>query len=263
MNYLLDRKKKRRKIFNFFIIIILVFLVVYFNKNIWTTLSGTAHILFRPVASIGISIGEKFSNLGANFNSKRTLSLENERLTDRLNELESEISNYTTVINENEKLKEILSRKKENVELILAGILSKPNISPYDTLIVDAGEREGVQEGNTVFAHGNIPIGKVSNVYSRTSKVVLFSSPGEKTEVVLVGKNTFMQVIGRGGGNFEMILPRDFVVEQGTEIHLPGITPYVLGTVASIISDPRDAFQKALLISPVNIQELKFVQIAK
>ena len=58
-----------------------------------------------------------------------------------------------------------------------------------------------------------------------------------------------------------MILPRDFVLEKGTEVVLPGITPYVIGIVQTIISDPRDSFQKALLSSPVNIQEIKFVEV--
>jgi len=56
-------------------------------------------------------------------------------------------------------------------------------------------------------------------------------------------------------------LPRDFVLEKRTEIILPGITPYIVGIVETIISDPRDSFQKALLVSPVNIQELKFVEV--
>jgi len=42
---------------------------------------------------------------------------------------------------------------------------------------------------------------------------------------------------------------------------LPGITPYTLGIVQTILSDPRDSFQKALLVSPVNIFELKFVEV--
>ena len=70
-------------------------------------------------------------------------------------------------------------------------------------------------------------------------------------------------MIGRGGGNFEMILPRDFILEKGTEVVLPVITPYTLGIVQTILSDPRDSFQKALLASPVNIFELKFVEVEK
>jgi len=141
--------------------------------------------------------------------------------------------------------------------------LTKPDQSIYGTLIVDAGINQGIKVGSTVFALGNIPIGRVAEVNANSSKIILFSNPGEKTEVVIPGKDVFMQVIGRGGGNFEMALPRDFVLEKGAEAHLPGITPYLLGYVEPIISDPRDSFQKALLVSPVSVQELEFVQIEK
>ena len=49
--------------------------------------------------------------------------------------------------------------------------------------------------------------------------------------------------------------------EKGDEVVLPGITPYVLGIMETTISDPRDPFAKTLLTSPVNIQELKFVEV--
>ncbi|MFZ3016057.1 MAG: rod shape-determining protein MreC, partial [Minisyncoccia bacterium] len=168
--------------------------------------------------------------------------------------------NYNSVLDENIKIKEIMGRMKAG-QMTLAGILSKPNQSPYDTLIIDTGEKEGVLVGQRVFAFGNIPIGRITDVFPSSSKVVLYSNPGEKTDVVVSGKDIYLQAIGRGGGNFEMTLPRDFVLDLGTEIILPGITPYVLGTVATIISDPRDSFQKALLVSPVNIQEIKFVEV--
>ncbi len=58
-----------------------------------------------------------------------------------------------------------------------------------------------------------------------------------------------------------MIMPQDFTLVKGDQVVLPGIVPYVLGIVETIISDPRDPFVKALLVSPVNIQELKFVQV--
>jgi len=194
------------------------------------------------------------------------------------------------------KIKEILGRKGEKTNMILASFLSKPNQSLYDTFIIDVGAKDGILVGQRVFALGNVPIGRVVEVNPNTAKVILYSNPGEKTEVVISSKqilptsgsdgsttpsasntttseggpaspsqggDAFMQVTGRGGGNFEMVLPRDFVLEKGAEAVLPGITPLVLGTVQTIISDPRDSFQKALLLSPVNIFEIKFVEVEK
>ncbi len=208
-------------------------------------------------------MNRELSYLGTYFSSKGSLFAENQDLKLRLSEEESKMSNYNTILAENSRLKDVLGRKTEKKNMILAGILSKPDKSAYDTFILDAGSNNGISLGNIVFAFGNVPLGKVSEVSAFSSKVVLFSSPGEKTEVVIGDKGTFMQIVGRGGGNFEMILPRDFSLEKGTEAVLPGITPYTIGIVETIISDPRDAFQKVILASPVNIFELKFVEVEK
>lgn len=263
MSYLLDKKIKRNKLFKYSIFVVILFFLIYFRAGVFRGLSYVSSVIFRPVQILGNNISGSLSNTSAYFYSKNSLLSENENLKAKLNEQEARMSNYNSILDENLKIKETLGRKNERTNLILAGILSKPNKSPYDTLIVDIGAKSGLVSGQKVFALGNVPIGRIAEVYLNTSKIILYSSPGEKTEVVVSGKDTFMQIVGRGGGNFEMILPRDFILEKGTEIILPGITPYTIGIVQTIISDPRDSFQKALLSSPVNIQELKFVGVER
>ena len=263
MSYLLDKKIRRSKFLKYALFAALALFLFYFRAGIWNGLSRFSAFVFRPVFVLGNSAGEKMSELGAYFYSKNSLSLENEDLKTRLLAQEAQIANYNSLADENTKLKEILARKPEKADFLLSAVLSKPDKSPYDTLIIDAGSNLGVKLGAKVFALGNIPIGYVAGVYQNTSRVILFSNPGESTEVAVGGKDTFMELLGRGGGNFEMILPRDFTIEAGTEVSLPGINPFVVATVKSIISDPRDAYQKALLISPVNVFELKFVEIEK
>ena len=224
-------------------------------------LSYLSHAVFRPVWAGGNKLWGQFSALQIYFNSKGNLLEENEALKRKLDIQNALLAGYDVFLDENNNLKNILGRKQDGMNLVLAGILSKPNQSPYDILVIDAGEKEGLGKGNLVFAEGNIPIGRITEVFPGTSKVTLFSTSKEKTEVVISGRDVFMQVTGRGGGNFEMILPRDFKIEIGTEVVLPGISSYVVARVETIISDPRDAFAKALLVSPVNIFELKFVQV--
>ncbi|MFA6273980.1 MAG: rod shape-determining protein MreC [Candidatus Paceibacterota bacterium] len=275
MSYLLDRKLKRKKTSRIILIIFILLFLIYFRASIFNGLSYVAHLIFRPILIIGNNIGGKISDTGSTLRSKKSLIAENENLKNQILQSEADRANYSVVVDENLKLKEILERSGTK-EMILSAILSKPNQSLYDTLIIDVGENQGILVSQRIFALGNIPIGRIAEVYANSSKVILYSNPGEKTEVVIAGKparnadgiataggDAFMQVIGRGGGNFEMILPRDFVLENETEVHLPGITPYILGVVKTIISDPRDSFQKALLVSPINIQELKFVEVEK
>jgi cell shape-determining protein MreC len=263
MNYLLDKKIKKRKIYKITLGILALFLILYFHVSIFDGLSSSFSVIFRPVLVLGRNIIGEISNVSAIFHDRRSLMLENQDLESQITESQADRANYASVLDENIQMKEILGRKVPNDQLILAGILNKPNQSLYDTLLIDAGTAEGVVIGQRVFALGNVPIGYISEADMDSSKVILYSNPGEKTEAVISSQNVFMQTVGRGGGNFEMILPRDFVLTVGTEIDLPGVTPYILGTVQSILSDPRDAFQKALIASPINIQQQKFVEVEK
>jgi cell shape-determining protein MreC len=266
MNYRQDKKNKRKKIaMRAFVIAFFVAIIFYFRVPIFNGLSYATHGVFKPVVVFGNNLGHKFSSIGSAISFKKLIIAENKDLKTQLGETVAKTANYNSILEENVKLKEILNRKPWNANLILGNILSKKNQSIYSSVLIDLGMNQGVFIGQKVLAWGNIPIGKIAETEANSSKVVLYSSPGEKTEAIISGSamSSFVEVVGRGGGNFEIILPRDFVLAEGTEIVLPGAYPYLLGTVKTIISDPRDAFQKALIVSPVNVQELKFVQVER
>lgn len=261
MNYLLDKKLRQRKFLKLSLALPALIILIYFHAGIFRGLSSLSHAVFRPIFIFGNNTGGKFSSIGSFFSSRKSLTLANEQLKSELDATSAKLANYNSLLDDNNQLKEILGRKKDSAPRVLAGILSKPNQSPYDTLVIDVGDSNGVKKGDTVFALGNIPIGHVEMVYGSSSKIILFSSPGYKTDVIVPGKNIFAEAIGRGGGNFEILLPRDVSLERGAEITLPGINSYVVGIMEAVISDPRDSFQRALLVSPVNIQEIKFVEV--
>jgi cell shape-determining protein MreC len=282
MSYLLDKKSQRKKFFKIALGAVLLIFLFYFRFRIFNGLSFASQIVFRPVLVAGNNIEEKMKSFGAYFVSKNYLYNQNQKLQAEVDFNNARNANYDSIVADNASLKEILNRlptgqagQDPKANIILSAILAKPNQSPYDTLLIDAGAEEGIKVGNTAFALGNIPIGRVDVVYDNSAKVVLFSNPGETTEAVFssvsggqAGQNLpasrqgiFIQLVGRGGGNFEIDLPKDFTMQKGDQAILPGINPYVLAIAQTIISDPRDPFNKALLTSPVNIQELKFVEV--
>ncbi|MEO5635144.1 MAG: rod shape-determining protein MreC [Candidatus Paceibacterota bacterium] len=263
MSYLQDKKDKRKKFYYIFSFLVILFVLFYFRNGVFKNLSYLSHTVSHPFLVAGNNIGEKFGSIGSFFASKSKLTKENQDLKSKLSDAEAQMVNYSSLLAENTKLRDTLGRKDEKQDFILSAILAKPNQSPYDTLIIDGGTNKVIKTGQAVFASGNVPIGKISDVFSDSSKVILFSNSGEKTQVVLSGKDVFLDLVGRGGGNFEMIIPRDLSLVKGDQVVLPGIIPHVVATVATVISDPRDPFIKALLISPINIQELKFVEIGK
>ncbi len=227
MSYLLDKNKKIQKYKKISAIIFVAVLLFYFRAGVYRGLSVALHTILKPVLVAGSSVGNGFSNFGVNFHSKKTLLAENENLKTQIAESIADRANYASVVDENIKLKEILGRKPEKMNVVLAGILSRPNQSLYDTLLIDAGSNQGIQVGNIVFAIGNVPIGKIVQVYASSANVILFSNPGEKTDIIIslghsltseASKDIPMQAVGRGGGNFELNIPRDLVVDPTAEI---------------------------------------------
>ena len=255
-------KKNKRRLYKILLIIVVIFLLFYLSTWIFKGFSKASHSVFRPVSVVGSRISDRFKNMSYVWTSKAKLLQENEDLKSRKAEVEARIANYESVIDENIKLKEILRREDLSRDLVLAVILSKPNRSPYDTLILDVGVSHGIKVDDVVFAYGDIPIGKVVEVFNNSSKVILFSTSGELTNALISGTDTYFDLRGRGGGNFEMVLPRDFELEVDTDVLLPDINPLVVAKVQAIISDPRDPYKKALLSSPVNIQSLRLVQVS-
>ncbi len=261
MSYLLDKKIKQKKFSKIVLGIIVLLVLFFFRTGIFNSFSSITQVIFRPVLVAGNNIGGKFKSLGIYFVSKNSLYAENQDLRTKLDFNEARMTNYDSVVADANSLKEILGRKSTKIDMVLAGILERPNQSAYDTLLIDAGTEQGIKTGDTVFAKGNIPIGRVADIFSNSSKVILFSSAGEKTMAIVSGKDMTLELIGRGGGNFEMILPKDFTLQPREQVTLPGINAFVVAIAETMIFDPRDSFNKALLTSPVNVQQLKFVEI--
>ena len=243
--------------------VFVILILFYFRSSIGDAVSSFTQRFLRPVFILGNNISLRMDNISSNFASKKSLNIENQNLKDIKASLESELTNYKTLEEENISLKEILGRVSVNEDFILGTILAKPFTTLFDTLFIDIGSEQGLEIGDLVFAYGNIPIGKISNTEKNTSTVTLFTNAGEKTSGIISSQNIYIDLVGRGGNNFEIILPRDLILTKGEDIVLSGIHPYVLAKVEGIISDDRESYQKALLISPVNIQELKFVQVRK
>ena len=157
----------------------------------------------------------------------------------------------------------MLGRTDKQATLMLAVIIAKPNRSPYDTLVLDVGENDGVHIGANVYADNAVLIGRITDVTSNSSKVKLFSTSGETTTVRLDNTNADVDIMGFGGGDFELSAPRDMAIPDGTQAFIPGLHPELVAIVEKSIADTRDPTQKILLTSPINMQALRYVEIEK
>jgi cell shape-determining protein MreC len=162
--------------------------------------------------------------------------------------------------NENAELKSLMERTSLSKPL-LATVLKKPPFSAYDSFILDVGESGGVKMGQTVYALGDIPIGRIGEVFAGTSRVLLYSSAGEQFDVLIGPSNIETQAVGKGGGHFEVSLPRDTKIVPGDKVHIPSLGNSFVGTVEGLASEPSEPFAKILFRQPFNLYEQRWVII--
>ncbi len=263
MYQLRDKKKYRRKINLIEKIAIGIIILLLFVLGVVHFLGGTFHFIGLPIWKAEESINNTLNSNDYLLRTKASVFAENESLKNKLIEQSGAMTDYQLLKSENEQLKSLIGRIPQKHTFTLATVLIKPNRSPYDTLIIDIGEDVGLKGGEQVFGNGETPIGEISQVYKNTSLVFLYSNPGQKTEAVISGSNAPVELIGRGGGNFEMTVPTDLIVDNGTNVILPSIESRIVAVVESNLANQTDAVKKIILRSPINIFELKWVEVRR
>ena len=252
--------KRRRLIKNcifLFVFLLLAALGIYSFSN------PALHFIGRPIWKTKNVVTNSIENVGYVVRTKSSVYKENENLLKENSDLKISMIDYKILKDENVSLKESLGRVEQGRDMVLSNILTKPNHSPYDTIIIDVGHNVGINVGNQVYSNVTVPVGEVSAVYNNTSLVTLYSNPGKSTEALIEGANTTIELIGRGGGNFEVTVPIDIAFDKGISVLLPGIKPEIVATMQDVISLPNDPMKKILLSSPVNVQDLKWVFVKR
>lgn len=236
----------------------LIVILFFASESARAVLHAAAAPLWRGGQWVGASAEGFFEN----FRSKGQLAAENQHLTQELSELSVRLLDRNELYEENLRLKEMQGRDA-SVNAVLSAVLARPPKSPYDTLVLDAGEREGVSAGDFVAASETLIIGVIERVTPRTSIVRLFSAPGEKTEVLLGQRGPAVEALGRGAGNFEARVPVGISINLGMSVFIPTVTPHVFAVVEHVEFNPSDSSRTVFFRSPVNPFELRFVSILR
>lgn len=240
----------------------LVVLVFFSGKTFFNTASSLFIPIANPFLHFGASIHTGINNLLPFLKTNGALIEENKTLKEALSDANGKLLTYNLLADENKALKESFHRGTVSAPL-LASILARPSRSPYDTLILDVGLRDGVVMGDTVNAFETVAIGTITEVSTRLSKVTLFSAPGEKTNVRLEGAHVSVEIIGQGGGMFLFTLPREIAIMRGEMLILPGINQRVVGVVTKIEVPQNNPFQVVTAKLPINIFEIERVFISQ
>ena len=214
---------------------------------------------FAPLWRTENVVVSSAGGLSDTLSSKDTLIAELQALRQKMAQADILVRRFRILEEENVELKRLLGRQLYS-SAVLAAVLGRPAITPYDTLIIDVGEST-VAVGDRVVVEGSIVLGTISEVHAKTAQVLLFSAPGVETQVLVGPERVPVTARGQGGGSFVAEFPREAHIEEGYTIVLPGINPYLFATVASTEVSPSDAFVTVRFNNPINFQALTWVQV--
>jgi cell shape-determining protein MreC len=185
--------------------------------SVGTMLSGAVDFSTKGFKNSAIVANERDNLVTEN----STLQEQNRTLTARVQDLQN-----------------LLGSRTEGSSAILASVLARPPVAPYDVLIVDQGTASRVSLGATAFGPGGTPIGTVASVTKNTARITLYSNPGLETAAWAGEARVPITLRGTGSGGFEATLPKTAGVTVGQGIYVASTGAVPVGTVARVNSDP-------------------------
>ncbi|MFA6006859.1 MAG: rod shape-determining protein MreC [Candidatus Paceibacterota bacterium] len=231
--------------------------------------------LVSPFTYAGQFIVRSVDSLSVGLKSKENLMTENEALRTDI-ELSRERLSYLSVLtSENNELKNLLSRRKDTVfssttpwtlcaptaNSIGALVLLSPERSYYASMLIDVGSTDGISRGDKVYSFGDIVLGSVSDVYTSSSRVILYSAAKVTTSVFLGEEHVSVNIQGDGDGTFIASLPKNIKINVLDEATLPTEKPTLVARVEQVKKTEDAPFETIYLKSPVNLHTLKWVYV--
>ena len=239
---------------------ILILLGIFILGSIIFAFLGSSIIkIISPVWRSENVVSKTLGDWVSFFNTQGSLVKENAALKDKVFLLEAEVINHSNETIQKDELLRLLGRTEE-VGGIIAPVLVRPPKTPYDILVIDIG-KGNVSIGQEVRSIEGYSIGKIFEVSDRVARVKLFSSNGEELAAILEREEASIILEGQGGGSFRFELPRELNVEIGDRVLSSNISSYPLGVVEDIEVHPTDSFKEVFVSSPINIFEVRFIEI--
>lgn len=264
MTTISPNRKRFRERTRFFVLLGVLVLVLVLVGLAREPLASLFWSIAAPLSKAQSSSSASLGNFFSSFSSNQTLASENARLRAELASSSITMIDRDLLWSENVELKSRLGRPGINTPRILAAVVARPPQVPYDTLMLDAGADAGIAVEDLVSAGGSAFVGRVSNVYPTTARVVLFSSPGESYQAILTRAGTTtlaISVSGQGGGSLVSEVPAGTVVHIGDLVLFSSLMPQIIARVVAVEEGDASSFKKIYMQLAVSPSVLNFVEV--
>lgn len=245
------------------ITILLVAVIIVLKIFFGGMVEKTSLSIGGPISSGYLFMKNEIVYIGSLFRSRSALVKENHNLRAKIESDRVSVIRFNSLKTEYQNLITEFGRNSFVNQIILGNVISKPPKTPYDVIVSDVGIHDGAVIGSRVYGFGGIPLGRVGEVAEFSSKIILFSSPGETSQVILERTNSTLDIVGLGGGNMKSEVIQDLDVMVGDVILLPEFGGAIIGSVFEIETNVTSAFKTVYFKSEQNILNIRWVEIVK
>ncbi|MDO5768135.1 MAG: rod shape-determining protein MreC [Psychrobacter sp.] len=168
------------------------------NPNWFAPIRSTSHAAMQPIYEFSLlpSFAQHWS--AGRLESQESLRRENVQLKSELIHAKAKLQQQDYILAQNARLQGILSTTRpEQFDLNLAQVIGTDTNPLKQIVVLNKGEEDGVQVGQTVIDEQGI-LGQIINVYPNTSRLLLITDELQSVSVTV--KRTGQRAIVTGEG---------------------------------------------------------------
>lgn len=250
-----------------FLSLLLIGVIIFLNSRSWfKPPQDFVAYLLSPVQKISYQASLKFNRFINFISSIYYLEQDKTRLEQENQGLLGEVVYLKQVEQENEFLrKQINLAPLKTGQLVLANVIGLGSSSLEKSILIDKGEKDGVEKGMVIISAGNLLVGRIIETTGSFSRVLLIIDADSRVNVKIneVGAMALL----RGDGEQSLLIdlvPVEKEIKEGQLIitsGLEGVFPdgLLVGRVKKIISVDVQPFQKAEVEPVLDFRQLEKV----
>lgn len=223
--------------------------------------NGAVALIAAPINATKTWAAESSSSLPQYFRNRSELLKEISELRSQVASSNGGRFTLEALVKENDTLRSLLGDDGE--ERVVAGVISRPGVLPYDAIMIDKGTDDGVLNGAPVYIGENTVIGIVKNATAKTALIELITTPGFETTVYIIGPDIYTNAIGVGGGQMRVGVPQGITLSEGDLVVLPSVTSGVYGEINLVQSEATRPEQYGYVSPDTPIASIRLVSIGK
>ncbi|HEY6368806.1 MAG TPA: rod shape-determining protein MreC [Candidatus Binatia bacterium] len=225
--------------------------------------------IIRPLQLAAQATTNWIQDMQNNYSTLAGYRSENEKLRERIQELEIEKNQLLEAEATNRRLQQILEfRSQLPTGSLTASIIADSASTWFKSCLLDKGSADGVRKGLAVVTPLGV-VGQVVAVTARTAKVLLLTDPNSGVDVLVQRTRARGIVSGSlDNGTILKYVKRSEDIQEGDRLvtsGLDGVFPkgVVVGAVTKVRKQTLGLFQHIEVVPAVNLERTEEVLIVK